>query len=190
MNKSSVVQMFDVLEMVGFLKTNGTQCRFVSMVSYTAVTNLRANCPYKNVKKVARKIGLINANYNTSVRRRIAERLGVNLSEVEYENGNVWYQHVMTKDGKALPLCVNKKTPNNGKYYIQYFPHKSTHKYLLPNGEEVAESLLKPYFYAESERDFKPTVIVVGLENVRQLKASGVVIEMPELAEAEAILAD
>lgn len=181
--------MLDQLEMVGFIKTNGTQCRFVAFVSDTPVKNLKAACPFKEVRKVARKIGIINANYNTSVRRRIAERLGVKLSETEYKNGVIWYRHLTTADGKPLPLVVNK-TKNDGKFYLQYFPHKSTHKYVLPNGETVAEEQLKPYFHKESPRDdFKPCVIAVNLANVRELRASGVIIEMPDLEEAEAILA-
>lgn len=182
--------MVSTLEMVGFLKTNGTQCRFVSLVCDTPVTKLRKGCPFVGVRKVARKMGLINANYNTSVRRRIAEKLGVELSEVEYENGEVWYKHLLASDGKPLPLVVNKTT-EDGKHYVQYFPHKSTHKYVLPNGDEVTEAQLAPYFYKQSERpDFKPCVISLDLANVRQFKASGVVIEMPDFEEAETILAD
>jgi hypothetical protein len=61
----------------------------------------------------------------------------------------------------------------------------------MPNGDTVTDEQLKPFLYATKPRpDFKPCVISIDLANVRQLKASGVVIEMPDFAEAEAILAD
>lgn len=185
----TIVQFGSELEMLGFLKTNGTQCRFVSMTIDTPVTKMRKASPFQGVRKVARKMGIINANYNTSVRRRIAERLGVELAEVEYENGQVWYKHLTTKDGKRLPVVVHA-TKETGKHYLQYFPHKSEHQYVMPNGEIVPDETLKPWLYKESERvDFKPAVIAVELGNIKQLKCSGVIVEMPDFEEAEKVLA-
>jgi len=202
MNKEQVVKMDSILEMVGFLKTNGTACRFVSLVSQTPVVKIKVANPFGQkifggkvvgdckLFKVSSKIGIINANYNTSVRNRIADKLGVKIGDVEYDNGEVWYEHLKTPLGNSLPLVVHK-TKNDGKYYLQYFPHKSTNKYANNQGETIPDEQVKPYLYAESERpDFKPSVISVNLENVKQLKASGVVIEMPDFEEAEAILAD
>lgn len=193
----TIVEMTDTLEMVGFLKTNGTESRFVSLTSKTPVVDIKVGNPWKAGKKtksglykVSKKIGIINANYNLSVRNRIAERLGVKLSEVEYENGEVWYQHLKTADGKNLPLVQHKDEAKQGDFYIQYYPHKSTNVYVDEAGEVIPDSVVEPYLYAKSERpDFKPTVIVVNLSNVRQLKASGVIINMPDFDEAEAILA-
>jgi hypothetical protein len=57
-------------------------------------------------------------------------------------------------------------------------------------GEVIPDSVVQPFLYKESERpDFKPAVIVVNLANVKQLKASGVIVNMPDFDEAEAILA-
>jgi len=188
MKDKTIVSITSHLEMVGFIKSNGTQCRFVSLVSSTE-PKLKVGCPFKGVRKVSRKNGLINANFNTSVRRRIAERLGVELKEVEYENGEVWYRHLMTADNKPLPLVVNK-TKNDGKHYLQYFPHKATSKYVLPNGEEVTEAQLKPWFYKQSERpDFKPCVISIGVENLVEIRASGVIMQSEDIDEAETLLA-
>lgn len=187
--EKTIVQFTSELEMLGFLKSNGTACRFVSMVIDTPVTNMRKASPFKGVRKVSRKMGIINANYNMAVRRRIAERLGVKLKEIEYTNGKVWYKHLTTKDGKSLPVVVNA-TKETGKHYLQYFPHKSSHQYVMPNGDIVAEEKIKPWLYKESDRpNFKPAVISVDLANILQLKCSGVVIEMPDFEEAEAILA-
>ena len=184
-----IVSISSHLEMVGFIKSNGTQCRFVSMVSETE-PKLRAGCPYKGVKKISRKRGLINANYNTSVRNRIAEKLGVEIKDVEYTNGEVWYMHLKTADDKTLPLVVNKNTPDNGKFYLQYYPHGSENVYQMPNGDVVSEETLKPWFYKKSERDaFKPVVIAVEVGNIKELRASGVIMQAEDIAEAEAALA-
>lgn len=191
------------LEMLGFLKTNGTACRFVSMVSITPVVKIKVSNPFgqktkggklvgeSQLNKVSRKLGIINANYNTSVRRRIAEKLGVDLGAVEYESGEVWYQHLKTSDGKNLPVVEHKDETKRGQFYLQYFPHASTNHYANANGEMIQDELVKPYLYAESERpDFKPCVISIKLANIVQLSASGIIIEMPDFAEAESILAD
>jgi hypothetical protein len=183
MNASDTVKFDNVMEMVGFLKTNGTSCRFISMLTETT-PKLKKTCPFASVKKISRRRGWLNINFNTSVRRNIAEALGVKLSEVEYENGDVWYKHLLTADGKSLPVVVNKKTPENGKYYIQYFPRTSDTVYEI-DGEtwkkDEGEKLLQPFLYAKSERDeYKPVVCSISLENVKQLKASGIIIETAE----------
>lgn len=193
--------MVSELEMLGFIKTNGTACRFVAIVSKTPVVKIRAGNPWgasakskSGLYKVSRKIGIVNANYNTSVRNRIADKLGVTLSEVEYENGEVWYEHLKTVDGKNLPLVQHKdESKRDGQYYLQYFPQveKSVNSYVNEQGETVPAEMVKPWLYKESERpDYKPTVIAVNLRNIHCLKASGIIVEMPELAEVESALAD
>lgn len=174
--------------MLGFLKANGTQCRFIGMVS-TTVPKLKAGCPFHGVVKTSRKRGMINVNYNNSVRRRIAERLGVEFKEVEYENGQVWYQHLQTSDGKALPVVVNKKTPQSGKYYLQVYPTAAENVYTLPNGDTIDEAQLQPWFYAKERDAFKPVVIAVSLENVKELRASGVIMQSEDYDDAEQALA-
>jgi hypothetical protein len=191
MEKSNVVKMQSTLEMLGFLKTNGTACRFVAIVSKTPVVKIKTNNPFGELFKVSTKIGIINADYNKSVRTRIADTLGVKLSEVEYENGKVWYEHLQTSDGKNLPLVQHKNESKRDGYYIQYYPHKSSYVYTNSQGEVIPTETVKPYLYAETERaPYKPNVIVIKLANVCQLKASGVVIEMPNFEEAETVLAD
>ena len=201
LDKKNVVQMLSELEMLGFIKTNGTQCRFVAIVSKTPVVKIKVINPWgagaksKNgLYKVSRKIGIVNTNYNTSVRNRIAERLGVTIGEVEYEGGETWYEHLMTADNKPLPIVQHKdESKRDGQYYLQYFPQteKSVNSYVNEAGETVPDEMVKPYLYKESERpDFKPCVIAVNLRNIHCLKASGIIIEMPELSEVEATLAD
>jgi len=187
----TIVQMLDQLEIVGFIKSNGTQCRFVALTIDTPVTKMRVASPFAGVRKVAHKTGIINAKYNNAVRNRIAELLGVEVKQVEYENGEVWYRHLMTvgENPKALPLVVNR-TKEDGKYYLQFFPRHSTHKYVMPDGTPVTNEQLAPWLYKQSPRPaFKPAVISIDLANVRELRASGVIVQMPDFDEAEAILA-
>ena len=200
LDKSNVVKMSDSLEMLGFLKTNGTQCRFVAITTKTPVVKIKVGNPWgasaksKNgLYKCSHKIGVINANYCNSVARRIAAKLGVKENEVEYTPGETWYHHLMTADNKALPVVEHKDETKRGSYYLQYFPQtdKSINTYVNEAGEPVNADEVKPWLYAESARpDFKPCVIAVNLTNVHRLAATGVIIEMPELEEVEAALAD
>ena len=142
MNKT-VVKIRDSREMVGFIKSNGTACRFVGMTIKTPVTKIKANNPWgagekteTGLYKVSRKIGLINQDYVASVERKIKEKLGL---DVDYKRGESWQKHLTTADGKSLPLVVNKNK-DNGKFYLQYFPHKSfENAYVNEAGEVVSE---------------------------------------------------
>lgn len=186
----TIVQIESELEMLGFLKSNGTSCRFVSMTTQTVVKNIRKGCPFKGVIKISRKRGMINVNYNAAVCRNVAAKLGVEVKSVEYENGEVWYEHLQTVDKHSLPVVVNKKSPNNGKFYLQYFPTDSTNVYRMPDGRMVDEEDLKPWFYTDHRPDFKPTVISIELANIKKLCASGVIMQTEDLAEAQAALAN
>ena len=115
--------MKTINEIVGFMKQNGTNCRLVSLVTETQ-PKLKPGCPFSGVVKVSRKRGIVNANFNTTVRRRIAKHLGVKLAEVEYTDGEVWYKHLTTAEGQMLPLVVNKKVQSPSEateHYLQYF---------------------------------------------------------------------
>ena len=192
--EKTIVQITSELEMLGFIKTNGTQCRFVAIVTKTPVVKIRVGNPWGAGKskdglyKVSRKMGIINANYNTSVRRRLAANLGVELAEVEYTNGEVWYKHLSTVDGKALPVVVHAKK-ETGEHYLQYFPQKSSSAYVNEAGEVVADIDVESWLYAEKEREeYKPAVIAVNLKNVKEIRASGVIMEAADLEDAEKIL--
>lgn len=185
---AKAVKITDPLEMVGFLRTNGTTCQFVSMLTVTE-PKLKKSCPYVGVKKISRRNGLLNVNFNTAVRKRLSESLGLPMNDVEYVNGKTWFVHEMTSDGKALPL-VKHETKNDGKFYVQYFPIRSSGtKYVLPNGETVSESVLEQYFYARSESEFKPATCVFHVENITELRASKVIIQTDDTENVETILA-
>jgi len=200
-----VVQMISELEMLGFIKANGTESRFVGLVTKTPVVKMRVGNPWHVIKngkvvgpcnlfKVAKTHGLINANYNTSVRRRIAEKLGVTLSEVEYESGECWYEHLKTADNKPLPIVQHKDEAKRDEtgYSLQYFPLGYSGSYYVNGaGETVSDEEVERWLHKASERpDYKPKVQAPKLRNILSLRASGVIVEMPELAEAEALFAD
>lgn len=189
MKDKTIVQITSELEMLGFLKANGTQCRFVSIVTDTPVKNISASCPFSGVRKISRKIGMINVDYVASVEKRIADKLGLPKGIVDYKPGKVWYTHLQTVDGRHLPVVVNKKNPNNGEYYLQYFPRSATSVYQLPDGTPIDEKQLEPWFYERKQSEFKPPVISVSLSNIKRLAASGVVMEAQDLDEAETALA-
>lgn len=161
--------------MLGFIKINKTDCQFVSIKTNTPV-KLKKDCPHSNVRKIAKRNGLINVNYNMAVKRRLAEKNGTPLNETEYQNGAVWYEHLKTEDGKNLPIVTHTKS---GKQYLQFFPHKSkTIAYVNDHGMVIPESELKPFFYAHTKTsDFKPAVISVELDNIRELKARGITMQ-------------
>ena len=135
--------------------------------------------------QVEQKTGIINANYNTSVRNRIAAKLGVALSEVEYQNGEVYYEHLQTNEGKNLPLVQHKDETKRDGLMLQYYPQKSTNCYVTAQGDIVPDAEVEKYLYAQSERsEFKPTVIGIKLKNILRLVASGIVMEAEDYEEA------
>lgn len=166
--------------MVGFLKTIGTACTFIALDTSTVLKrgkNLKTSCPFGDVIKSCVRTGWLNIKYNEAVKRRIAAKLGVDLKEVEYTNGEVWHKHLMTEDGKMTPVLVNR-TKDDGKFYLFYFHRKTKNaRYAMANGEPLTYDQLKPYFYASKRDEFKPPVRSVTLNNVRCLKARGLILK-------------
>lgn len=173
--KTNTVTLTNESEMVGFLKTIGTECQFVSMLTVTDPKMRTTGNPYKGVQKVSRRNGLLNVNFTNAVERNIAESFGISPTQVEYNAGKTWYKHLTTTDGKPLALCVHQK--DETKYYLQYYPQKSETKYLMPDGTEIAEENLKPFLYEREPNDFKPIVVVLALASIRELKAQKMIVE-------------
>lgn len=193
MGSKTTIQFKNPLEIVGFILGNGTDCRFISLVTETPVKDIRAACPFRGVLKVSSKTGLVNMDYAAAVERRVAEFLNVPAKEVEYKPKETWYVHRMTADNppKTLPLVYNKKHPDNGEYYLQFFPLTSKNVYKMPNGDPVSESDLEPWFYKrDAKSEFKPAVITVSLANIKRFAASGVVMQAEDLDEAKQALAN
>ncbi len=183
-----IVEITDSLEIAGFIKSNGTQCRFVSLVTSTEPKIKKGN-PYPGLRKVAKHNGLVNVNFADAVARRISAKLGLPEGSISYTPQATWYKHVTTADGKPLPLVEHSNPEKQGTLYLQFFPQSSSYVYVLPNGDTVKNEDVERWLYAKSERpDFKPAVITIGLDNIRQIKASGVIMTVEDLTEAEADL--
>lgn len=176
--KGQTIKTKNTAELVEYIRGNGTNCQFVSLLTHTE-PKLKVGCEHRgNILKVSRRNGLINVNYEKSVAKKVAEALGLPENTIDYEGGETWFKHE-TKDGKALPIVVHA-TKNNGEYYLQYFPMNSSgHKYVTKDTfQEIPEETLKPYFYAESEKsDLKPTTCVFNIKNIKEIKVAGVVIK-------------
>lgn len=183
-----IVSFNSVSAMAEFIRSNGTQCRFVSLLSETE-PKLRKDCPFKGVRKVSRKVGLINVNYVSACEKGIAALLGADAGSVDYAPGETWYRHEETQDGKRLPLCVHKTDSSKG-FYLQFYPRASVNTYVDGAGNAIEEESLAPYFYSRGEKpEFKPAVIVVSLANLRELRASGIIAQSGDVESAEKALA-
>lgn len=178
-------ELTNISDMANFIIEGGTACRFVGITSETE-PKLKKSCPFVGVRKISRKVGMVNVNYASAVDRRIAQILGCEVGEVTHTPGTTWYQHVTTPDGRALPLVHHKDPAKVGNFYLQFFPRKSVDKYVDAQGNEIAESELEPHFYSKGERkEYKPAVIVLSLDNIKELRASGQVVTAEDMGEAE-----
>ncbi len=199
---ATTVKLTNVLMMVGHLLTLGTQCTFVSCVTITPQKKmLRAGCPFRDdLVKVAKRTGWLNMDYNRAVRRRLAAKLNVEVSQVEYVNGESWHRHILTGEGKATPVCVNKnkfsddlpETHPDKKYYLFLTQGKcSNGRYIRQStGEEIPYDEVKQWYYGKGEKDdFKPEVRCVTLNNVSELRVRGMIVRTNSTEAAEKILA-
>ncbi len=164
-------------EMVGYLKTLGTSSSFVSLETETEVKMRKTGNPFVGTVKVVKRTGLINVDFVSSVRRRMAEIQKVAFSETEYVAGTTWYKHVQTAEGKALPLCVHKD--DDRRFYLQYFPLRSHGEiYFLKGRQLSAEEVVQmETFITEKERKaFKPIVITLAIDSIRKMKARNITV--------------
>jgi hypothetical protein len=176
--------------MLGFIKTNGTSCRFVSMVTETVLDLPKSN-PFHGIIKTSKRKALINKNYCAAVERNIAAKFGLQANEVGYIPKPTWYMHLETIEGKPLPVVVNKKTPDSGEYYLQFFPmSKAESTFHMPDGTQVAEETVYATMAKREQNEYKPIVNVVKLSNIKELRASGVIMQADDYADAEAALND
>lgn len=182
-----IVSFNSVSAMAEFIRSNGTQCRFVSLLSETE-PKLRKDCPFKGVKKITRTLALVNVDHATACERGIAALLGVDAGSVDYVPGETWYRHEMDANGRSLPLCVHKEKPESG-FYLQFFPRRTESVYRDSSGNEVSHDSLAPFFYARKETEWKPQTRVVSLANIRELRASGVIAQSGDVESAEKALA-
>ena len=175
-----------VPEIVGFLKTIGLQSMFLSMETATTFklnkfdrTADKHPCPWAKVTKLATRTGWLNIDYKKAVERRLSKATGIPATQIDYTLGEVWFKHLLTEDGKKTPVVVNKTTPENGKFYIFYFHRKTTSaRYVGPNGEPVTYEQMRPWLPApRADNEYKPAVRDILLNNVKTLKARGLIVK-------------
>ena len=169
-----------VPEMVGFLKTIGKESTFVAMDTCTLLVpgeKLRKGCPFGIVTKRAKVQGALNWDYARKMRKAQAEALGVAVEEVpEYQRKETWHTALLDENGKATVLRVNKRTPNNGEFYL-FYNHIKTGEttYTAESGKVIQYEQLEPYFYGKGE-ELVP-VRCIKLSNVTELRACGIVVK-------------
>ena len=122
--------------------------------------------------------------------------LGIGLKK--YSGKGTWHTAVLV-NGKPSPLSVHKSDVTVADDGTQTFHDgcrlylrceivrfgegetraeksmRSTSRYVLPDGTEVAASDIEPYLKARSERKDETDFIVVTLSNISELRAGGVV---------------
>lgn len=194
MNETSkpTIEHVTKLQLLGFLTSNGTATRFVAFTIHTPVEKIKVSHPFGNLFKVAKHRGYINANYVTGVRKRIAEKLGVELKDVDYTPGKSAYQHAVIGGVASPSVLVKASNPDDGVFYLQFTPDETYHPksvYVKENGEVVPDELVKPWLYATKPRpDWKPPVFSPKLSNIVELHASGVILKAEDADEAAALL--
>jgi hypothetical protein len=134
--------------------------------------------PYVGTIKIAKRNGLVGVDFVKACEKRYAELHGLNVKDVEYEAGKVWYVHCMTEDGKPLALCESKKpTKRTGKIekYLQYFPLRNlgTTIYVSPTLGQLTKAQVDDMyarFVPEDDREeWKPNVITLGIDSIRSI---------------------
>jgi len=176
-----------VPEIVGFLQTIGLQSMFLSMETATEFklnkfdrgeTGVKRPNPFGKVTKLATRTGWLNIDYKKAVERRLSSATGIPAKQIDYELGEVWFKHLLTEDGKKTPVVVNK-TKEDGKFYIFYFHRKTTAaRYVAANGEPLTWEQMKPWMAPpRPDNPNKPAVRDILLNNVRVLKARGLIVK-------------
>jgi len=166
----NTVKISDKMEMVGFIRSIGTECRFVSMVTETELPMNKTNNPWYGTVKLSHRNGLVNVNFVKSTERNLTEQNG---EKTTYVAGSTWYHHEQTVNEKPLPLCVHNK--DNSRFYVQYFPHRTIgiNRYFL-KGRELSTSeveQMKPFIKVQPKSDFKPLVITLSIDSIRSLRS-------------------
>jgi hypothetical protein len=165
-------------ELIGFLRSIGTECRFVTVDTETVVKNMpKTGNPYHGTVKIARRNGFVNADFTKACEKRYAELHGLKPSEVEYTPGNVWYHHVMTAENKPMCLCEgNKPNKKTGKIekYMQFFSIRNLGEtvYVHPTIGKLTKAQIEDMnsrMYADNSPDWKPGVITLAIDSIRTI---------------------
>ncbi len=191
--KNETIRIEDRAELVGFLRTIGTECRFVTVITETEVImnkfkltgrkvisprsgkpiNEKILNPYSGTIKVARRNGFVNANFVTAVEKRYAALNNLPVDEVTYTPGHTWYQHCHTEDGKPLCLCEHQE--DTSRKYMQIFPLRNLGEteYIHPELGKLNKTQIRDMYnnwVTEDENpEWKPRCIVLAIDSIRMV---------------------
>ena len=147
-----------------YLRTIGTECRFISMVTEVEVDCRKTNNPFVGAVKRSRRNGLVNVNFVRGVLRRMKES---GIEQPVYVPGKTWYIHEHDDNGNALALCQSKKDSN--KKYLQYFPWRSYDNTYYHNGVQLTDKevqVLKTFIPPITPKPFKRSVITLSMDSI------------------------
>jgi len=190
--KNITVKIEDKAELVGFLRTIGTACRFITVNTETVLVqpqgkptgrkipspktgnpiNEKVANPYFGTVKIARRNGFVNADFVTAVEKRYAELNEIPVEDVTYTPGKTWYQHCHDENEKPLCLCEHQKDPS--RKYLQMFPLRNLGEttYWL-NGEQLTKDQVNDMYdnwVTEDENpEWKPRCIVLAIDSIRAI---------------------
>jgi hypothetical protein len=170
-----IVKIENRVELIGFLRALGTECRFITVDTETPVKNMpKTGNPYWGTIKIARRNGIVNMDYVTAVEKRFAEQHGLDKKDVTYTPGSVWYKHCQTEGGKALCLCEGNTVKTKGKYYLQFFPLRDIGEtvYVHPTLGTLSKDQVKDMegrMYDRTKVPFKPNVITLEIDSIRSV---------------------
>jgi hypothetical protein len=145
------------------IESNGS-CQFVSLISETEPSMRKTGNPFLGVKKLSNRTGLINANFVSSVRRKM---VAAGMDPDEYVPGSTWQEMVRDSNGKATPVSTDKKTGQ--KFYLRFFPHKTKSIFVL-DGKQIDKKDLKPFLTVSKTADFKPIFNTIEIRNIKEMK--------------------
>lgn len=154
-------------ELPSYLRSLGTECQFISLVTETEVKMRKTGNPFVGTMKVSHRNGLVNVNHQDRVNRRMTE----SGFEPSYVGGETWYVHETTTDGKVIPLCQSKK--DSSVKYLQFFPHRNLNTRYVLNGRELTSdevTRMKSFIPEKDWGEFKQPVITLKMESIKNIK--------------------
>jgi hypothetical protein len=163
------------------IKNRLMKIRGAKIIGLTAETQprIRKSSPYAdNVVKRTRYSGMVNFDYEKGVQRRqVAEG-----QDPTFKAQSSYHEPVLAGDGKMTPLSKHK---TNGQEYVRLMPRTSTSEFvhritgrIIPK-EELEGHLVKSSNYNNQPAEKKLPIILVKLDNVRNVRLNGKVYGRP-----------
>ena len=190
MKENTTIKIEDKSEMIDFLRSIGTECRFITVLTETIVDQNKTRLtgghvrspktgkiilerqinPYYGAVKVARRNGFVNADFVQMVEKRYATIMGVPVGDVDYTAGGTWYQHCHSEDNKPLCLCEHQKDPS--RKYLQMFPLRNLGEttYWLkgqPMTKDQVNDMYANWVTEDENPEWKPRCIVLAIDSIR-----------------------